>query len=267
MNNYKEKIIIIDGKETNYTITTEGVIYSLNYKKKKYKHPISLFTDKDGYKMANLHINGKHIVRRVSRLVATAFIPVPKSYLDEGWTIDTLQVNHIKGDGINKQNNHVSNLEWCTPRENIIHAYKHHLAHGLQGEKSPKNKYKESLINDICKEIVNNKLTLKQIAKKFNVSRTLVDSIYYRRTWVSISNKYDFSLYNCKNKVNEKTVYKICNYIENSSYSLLDISEILNVPFHIVKSIYYKQTWRSISKEFDFSSYNKNILNKRKEKI
>lgn len=48
----------------------------------------------------------------VHRLVATTFIPNtdPKKIF----------VNHIDG---NKQNNHVSNLEWVTTQENNIHAY------------------------------------------------------------------------------------------------------------------------------------------------
>lgn len=48
----------------------------------------------------------------VHRLVTTTFIPNtdPKKIF----------VNHIDG---NKQNNHVSNLEWATPSENCTHAY------------------------------------------------------------------------------------------------------------------------------------------------
>lgn len=48
----------------------------------------------------------------IHRLVATTFIPNTDS--------KKIFVNHIDG---NKQNNHVSNLEWVTPSENCTHAY------------------------------------------------------------------------------------------------------------------------------------------------
>lgn len=67
---------------------------------------------------------GKKTVK-VHRLVALAFIPTI-----EGKT----QVNHVDG---NKQNNHVSNLEWCDNAENQTHAYATGLAKPMCGDDNP----------------------------------------------------------------------------------------------------------------------------------
>ncbi len=51
-----------------------------------------------------------------------------------------MQVNHL--DGV-KTNNHISNLELCTPSENTQHAYDTGLAHGRKGEEHHSNKVTE----------------------------------------------------------------------------------------------------------------------------
>ena len=72
-------------------------------------------TDTSGYHGVILSKNNIAKRYKVSRLVASAFIPNPQN---------KEQVNHIDG---NKLNNNVVNLEWCTASENIEHAYKNGL--------------------------------------------------------------------------------------------------------------------------------------------
>jgi len=63
----------------------------------------------DGYPILNLSVRGKKHSKRVHRLVAETFIENPNNYIE---------VNHI--DEI-KDNNRVSNLEWCSRGHNMNH--------------------------------------------------------------------------------------------------------------------------------------------------
>lgn len=85
------------------------------------KTPVS----KRGYPVFSAHIgaSSKLVLVNVHKCVAWAFLPPPK----EGQN----QVNHKDGD---KCNNDVSNLEWCTQRENNMHARRTGL-HKSDGDK------------------------------------------------------------------------------------------------------------------------------------
>lgn len=96
-----------------------------------------------GYTSVTFHKDGKHSVCRVHRLVAIAFIPREDGKND---------VNHKNGI---KSDNRLSNLEWNTRQENIIHSYKMGLStqHKL-GDKDPRRKavMQYDLLGNLIKE-------------------------------------------------------------------------------------------------------------------
>lgn len=67
-------------------------------------------TNKKGYKSITVNILGQQYTREVHRLVASAFIDGEHTGMD---------VHHKDG---NKANNKLSNLEYCTRKENVRHA-------------------------------------------------------------------------------------------------------------------------------------------------
>lgn len=91
----------------NIWVTESGEVFSKD-KSRQYKPQIS----RTGYSsiFLNDNVRSKRTSAGVHRLVALAYIPN-----DEG----KAEVNHKDG---NKANNHVSNLEWVTKRENHLHA-------------------------------------------------------------------------------------------------------------------------------------------------
>lgn len=119
----------------------------------------------DGYMYVLLtDYDGQQHKYRLHRLVAMAYIANPKNLS---------QVNHIDG---NKQNNHVDNLEWCSPKQNTQHALETGLRTGYIPE-SDKIAYlarieKGDTIRSIAAEINKDEKQLASILRRYRNSLT-----------------------------------------------------------------------------------------------
>lgn len=98
---FKNLPIDLDGYESKYKITNDGRIYSEYLG--DYLKP---FYSKGGYVRVKLNYGDRSKKFMVHRLVALAFIDNPNN---------KPQVDHIDRD---RTNNHVSNLQWVTAKEN-----------------------------------------------------------------------------------------------------------------------------------------------------
>jgi hypothetical protein len=90
-------------RNTKYEIYENGRVFSKEYK--RFLNP----TIKNGYLSVTLHPEKKNYL--IHQLVAIEFLDKPSNP-------DQIYVNHKDK---NKQNNHHSNLEWCTHKENMEH--------------------------------------------------------------------------------------------------------------------------------------------------
>jgi hypothetical protein len=93
-------------EDNNYEISNYG-----NFRNKRGK-VLKLNINARGYIYCNISTKGKVSKVKIHRLVAKYFVKN---------TNNKETVNHIDG---NKLNNHFSNLEWLTRKENIQHYFK-----------------------------------------------------------------------------------------------------------------------------------------------
>ncbi len=159
----------------HYYVDENGNVYSKKTGKLK---KLSLILTHYGYYEVQLSSSLNKLRAKVHRLVAECFIPNPNNLP---------QVNHLDGD---KLNNHVSNLEWCTPKDNLKHARENGLNNSKpipngRGEKNSRSKLTESLVLEIRKK-ASKSITHKQLGIDYGVAESTISGIVSRIRWKHI---------------------------------------------------------------------------------
>lgn len=152
-----------------YAVSNFGNVRNLKYQKTK-KQSIHKAI---GYKYVCLCKSGVCKTFYIHRLVAEIFLGHETN----------LEVNHKDG---NKENNHISNLEWVTHHENILHSHRIGLnkINQVKGSRTGTAKLNEQQVSEILE--LKGKMTQSSIAKKYNVSTATVRGILNNRSWKHI---------------------------------------------------------------------------------
>ncbi len=167
----------ISGYETRYLISNHGRVKSI----------ISLDNcDRDGVFILSQYCKRRYCTcvlvsdtrkdtMLVHRLVAFAFV-------NNSNPNELTQVNHIDA---NKHNNHYSNLEWCTHRQNDDHAIKHGLKPRQKGILNGHAKLSE---DDVRLIRVRHKegSSIADLAREFGLVYVSIKDIIIRKNWSHI---------------------------------------------------------------------------------
>lgn len=143
-------------------IGVKGTKFYKNYPEKLLKQT----KNKKGYLTVILSKNNKNKIIRVHRIVAQTFLDLKKN---------GKEVNHKDG---NKENNCISNLEWITHQENIIHAYKNRLKKGSMLGKFGKEHNSSMQILQIDKntnKIIRTFYGCNEAERETNINRTSIN--------------------------------------------------------------------------------------------
>ena len=170
----------VKGYEGTYQVSNLGIVRSLDhfvpsrcYDRVQKGRTLKLHKSNKGYLRVSLSKKGFRCSTGAHRLVAIAFIPNPKN---------KMQVNHINGI---KDDNNLTNLEWCTNSENQIHAANNNLLNPNHGEKHHNSKLKN---NEVVQARALNKKgwTNVQLSKKYQVSPPAMSKILRNETYINI---------------------------------------------------------------------------------
>ncbi len=151
---------------SNYLVSNTGDVKSL------FTGRLCKYNIKVGYPTVGIYADNvsKPKNKSIHRLVAQAFIPNPEN---------KPQVNHIDG---NKLNNHVSNLEWVTSKQNMSHAILLGLSSNQRGILNNKAKLDELSVI-VLRDACSNGFKLKDVASYFNIDYRYASCIKNRKFW------------------------------------------------------------------------------------
>ena len=207
----------------NYSVTKDGRVISIQRVAGRSGKGIStickelsILHNQTGYCMVNLTKDRQSKTRYVHRLVAQAYLENPNNLP---------QVNHKDG---NKDNNHYTNLEWCSALYNNIHALENGLREGQKGETNSQAKITESQATEIINLILEG-LSNIEIADIFDLHDRYVSLIRGKKRWIYLWEKEFSHIDNipvsCRIRTKAFNAQRLSKALKDEEASRVDSSE------------------------------------------
>ncbi len=169
----------------NILVTECGEVYSTMFNRMK---KLKTQLNENGYISVSITVGvNQYKKERLHRIVAETYLPNPDNLRE---------VDHLD---CNKQNNHVSNLEWVSSKENKRRARLNGLYDNTVGEKHHNSILTEEIVHKIC-QCLQDGMRNKDVAEMLGIDRHLVGHIKIGDIWKNISSQYQLEVKRNKRK-------------------------------------------------------------------
>lgn len=240
---YSPKIIYLNNEPSNYIICCDGSVYNIKTGKEKQATEMP-----NGYMKISLYLNNVKYEKYIHRLVAEAFIRNPKR---------KPEVNHKDR---NKKNNDYTNLEWVTANENVAHAKM--TSDNDIGSATGIPIHTDKQIDKAIRMLEKGKYSIAEICKKTNVSKQTLYDIKNKKAFQYKTTNSDFSNYEDfkdSKKYPDDKIKRVCELLVENKLTPVEIGKQTGIPQSYILEILNLKKRSSISKEYDFSNYDKKI--------
>lgn len=194
-----------------YYISNKNRVYNIyNNKFLKIYHKDPKNNESPYYRVSlQTNINGTSVSKDylMHRLLMAVFKPVDN--------MDKLCINHIDG---NKLNNDLDNLEWCSIKENTLHALNTGLFVPVYGEEHVCSTITEQQAKNIISMLLEKRYSYKYIADIVGTTKTIVCDIAGKNSWKYLTkdiSKKDLQ-FRAPLKLTVDSIHKICKYFEEN---------------------------------------------------
>jgi len=153
------------GYESKYEVSDSGLV------RKTSGAILGQWKNSSGYMMVRL--SSPRSQERVHRIVAAAFIPNPS------------RLPHINHLDFNRANNHVNNIEWCSPRQNLRHSRNAGRMPPCQwaGRRGWNAKLSDSKAEQIRREYKNGGTSWGILSIKFGINKKSIGKIIHNKSY------------------------------------------------------------------------------------
>lgn len=190
----------------------------------------------NGYLTVSITETGK--TARVHRVVCETFRPDCPFY--------GLDVNHKDGD---KQNNHLSNLEWCTRSHNILHAMETGL-NPSRGETNSRSVHTEETVRKACRLLEEGRRNV-DVTKATGIDKSYLSEIKAGKRWGHVSKDYNLKVRRT-NRYSERTIRQVCELLQAGMSPAAVSREVKSgISYKDIIRVRNKDTWKNISDEYD----------------